>query len=333
MSNQGLWIIDPKTNEERFVYYHELEDEVVQAFIKPIGGFIFPANLFCLSRLPSAPFFVQDWLPKRGKCLLYAPSKSGKSFLCNQLARCIGAGEEFLGKLTTRGRVLTIQFELGEEILQDRLQKTGKDYDNVFVGTSFSMKLDSKVGQKQLWSALEAVKPNVLILDPKIKMITGDENESHEMQPICDFLDTVIEGFGCSIFITDHAGKDPTKRGRGSTIWEGWVDSYLKMKRTSKKGEPLCVEIEPEFLRHASLPPEPVKAKLGEDFEFHLIGSVQTIKQSVEDVLEVSSVVTPKDLFDLHLGSSTSVYKALEELVNEGKVNKVERGIYKWLGK
>ena len=331
MSTQGLFIIDPETEKERFVYYHELEDELVQAFIKPVGGFIFPANLFTLSHLPSVPFYVKDWLPKRGKAYLYAPAKSGKSYLCIQLARCVGAGLPFLGLPTTKGVALYVQFELGEEILQARLRQTRQDYDNVYVGTTFSMKLDTKGGQEQLWKALEAVEPNVLILDPKIKMITGDENESHEMQPICDFLDSVIEGFNCSILVIDHAGKDISKRGRGSTIWEGWSDSYLKMKRTSKKGEPLRVEIEPVFLRHASLPPEPIKAELGEDFEFHVVSSALTVKQLVAKFFrEEKGEVCPKDLFDYGIGTNTSVYQALRELVAEGRVSKEERGKYKW---
>ena len=329
LSSQGIWVIDPDTGKERFTYYHELESDIVQSFIKPIGGFIFPANLFCLSRLPEVPFYVKDWLPKRGKSLLYAPPKAGKSYLCLQLARCVGCGEDFLGIPTKRGVALYIQFELGEEILQYRMkEETKKDYANVFVGTSFSMKLDQGDGQRRLWTALEAVEPDVLILDPKIKMISGDENESTDMQKVCDFLDTVIEGFNCSILVVDHSGKDLTKHSRGSNVWEGWVDSYLQMKRISKKGEPLRVEIEPIALRHASLSPEPIQAELGEDFEFYLVEK-KTIKQRVEEFIGgLKEGVTPAQIFAQDIGSNTSVYGALKQLVEEGKVSKVERGVY-----
>lgn len=332
MPRPSFWIVDPYTGEDRLIYYDELEQDVVQGFIRPIGGFIFSANLFVLSKLPPVPFYIKDWLPKHGKAYIYAPAKSGKSYLCLQVARCIGAGLPFLGFPTTKGTVLYIQFELGEATLQYRMKEdTKQDYDNVFVGTTFSMKLDTKPGQEQLWRAMEAVKPNVLILDPKIKMITGDEDKSHEMQLITDFLDMVIEGFDCSILIIDHSGGDLSKRGRGSTIWEGWADSYIRMKKTSKKGEPLRVKIEPEFLRHASLPPEPIEAELGEDFEFHLVGATQTVKQQVARFLEKQKNTTPSELFKQHIGSNTSVYGALKVLVNEGKVGKEGRGRYKWL--
>ncbi|MFH0897647.1 MAG: AAA family ATPase [Candidatus Bathyarchaeota archaeon] len=331
MPNQGFWIADPDTGEDRFIYYSDLEDETVQSFIRPVGGFMFPANLFLRSNLPAVPFYVKDWLPKRGKAMLYAPAKSGKSYLCLQVARCIGSGEPFLEIPTTQGTVLYIQFELGEEILQHRLkEETQKDYANVFVGTSFSLKLDKPVGQQYLRTAMDAVEPQVLILDPLYKTIVGDENESHDMMPVCDFLDELIEGYNCSILLIHHTGKDESKRGRGSTVFEDWVDSYLRMKRKSKKGEPLKVEIEPIFLRHAALPLEPIEAVLGTDFEFHRTSGEPTIKEQVDKMGQELGTLTPKELFEAGIGSNTSVYQALNELVKEGKVNKEERGRYKW---
>jgi len=330
MSNQGMWIADPETDEPRFILYSELEEGVVQQFISPIGGFIFPADLFCLSKLPEVPYYVKDWLPKRGKSLLYAPAKAGKSTLCLQLSRCIGCGEAFLGRPTTQGSILYIQLELGEEILQFNMKRTGKDYNNVFVGTTFSMKLDSADGQRKLWRAMEAVEPNVLILDPWYKLLLGDENESADVRKIVDFLDTVIEGFGCSIFLIHHAGKDLSKRGRGSSVLEDWVDSYLQMQQTSKAGERLKVKIKPIFLRHAQLPPEPIEARLGENFEFHLSETTLTVKEKVEEfIVKAKEPVSPAELFHAKLGSNTSVYSALKALVEEGKITKEKWGVYR----
>lgn len=326
----GFWCVDPDSGKDIYIRYEDLEQELVQAFIKPIGGFIFPANLFTLSKLPEVPFYVKDWLPKRGKSLLYAPAKAGKSYLCLQLARCVGSEESFLGIPTKRGSVLYVQLELGEEILQARLKQTGKDYGNVFVGTTFAMKLDSPAGQRQLWTALEAVEPSVLIIDPWYKCILGDENESTDARKILDYLDSVIEGFNCSVFIIHHAGKDFSKRGRGSSVLEDWVDSYLQMQKTSKAGEPLRVKIKPIFLRHAQLPPDAIEAELGEDFEFHVVGATQTVKQQVEEAVKVAQIVKPLYLFELGIGSNTSVYKALRALVEEGKIVKEKWGEYRW---
>lgn len=337
MIDPSIWVVDPVTNEEVLIHYSDLEEDARERlFARPLGGFIFPANLFTLRRLPENPFYLKGWLPKRGKAMLYGVAKGGKSYICLQLARCIGCGEPFLGVPTTQGVVLYVQFELGEEILQYRMREdTKKDYTNVFVGTTFSMKLDTKGGQEQLWTALEAVEPNVLILDPKIKMISGDENESTDMRVVCDFLDSVIEGFDCSVFIIDHAGKDASKKSRGSSIWEGWVDSYIELKKVSKKGEPLRIKLQPISLRHSSLPPEPIEAVLGDDFEFRVVSGAKTVKQQVEDFVRDATFgeVTPAMVFAKKIGTNTSVYGALRELVAEGKVEKLGKGVYRWTGK
>ncbi len=328
MSNAGLWILDPDTGEERFILYSELEADVRASLIKPIGGFCFPVDLFLASNLPNVPFYLKDWLPKRGKAILYAPPKSGKSYLCAQLARCLGSGEDFLGIPTVESKVLYVQFELGEEILRARLLGTGKEYPNVFVGTTFSMKLDTEIGQKYLRTAMDAVEPNVLILDPKIKFLAGDENESGEMRPVCDFLDALIEGYKCSVFITDHTGKDLSKRGRGSSIWEGWVDSYLQMQAINKKGEPLHIKISPVFLRHAALPPNSIEAVMSDKFEFELVATDGTVQQQVLDFIKKNGMTKPSQLFIAKIGSNTSVYESLKRLEKEGKIKKQGRGEY-----
>ena len=335
MSDPILWVTDPETGAEFPVHYSDLEADVAEKlFAKPLGGFIFPANVFTLRRLPDVPFYVEGWLPKRGKAMLFAPPKSGKSYTCLQLARCLGVGESFLGMATTKAKSLYVQFELGEEILQYRMKyETKKDYANVYIGTSFSMKLDSNSGQEQLWTALEAVEPDVLILDPFYKAILGDENENHEVAKILDFLDKVIEGFNCSVFIIHHSGKDLSRRGRGGSVFEDWVDSYIQMQRTSKAGEQLAIKIKPIFLRHAPLPKEPIEAVLGEDFEFHLTVATSTVKEQVGEFIKAwNKEVSPKDLFEAEIGSNTSVYKALGQLVEEGKVEKLRQGRYRWRG-
>lgn len=323
-----FWGIDSNTGEDIPIFYDELERETKKSSIKPVGGFIFPASSFMLLDLPAVPFYVKDLLPKRGKSMLYAPPKAGKSWLALQLARCVGAGEPFLGLSTTQGKVLYIQFELGEEILQSRLTSTGDEYEGVWVGTAFTMKLDTKVGQDRLWKAMEAVEPDVLILDPWYKMLTGDENEASDALEIIDYLDSVIEGFDCSIFILHHSGKDSSKRGRGTSVLEDWVDSYIQMTVSSKAGEKLRVRIRPIFLRHAPLWNEPILAELQDDFEFIGVGEALTVKQQVEKFILDRGEVEVRQIFDKGIGSNTSIYNALKELVDEGKINKKGWGRY-----
>lgn len=328
----GLWLADEAGGEEKFYYYSELDEEVLRAVRKPLAGFVFPADMFMGLPLPKVPFYVEDWLPKRGKAMIFAQPKVGKSIMCMQLARCLGVGDDFLGKRTTPSRVLYLQFELGEEILQQRMALTKQRYENVWVGTSFSLKLDSQAGQNLVKRALDSVEPDVVIFDPVYKALLGDENENQDIRGVTDFLDSLIEAYNVSIWLVHHSGKDETKRGRGGSVWEDWVDSYLQLKMDKKsKGESHRVEIREIFLRHAPVT-DPLYAELvPEAFEFKVVGATQTVKELIGEYIHYSvDPVSPSELFELGMGSNTSVYKALKALVEEGHVEQPERGKYIW---
>ena len=191
------------------------------------------------------------------------------------------------------------------------------------------------MGQGQLWTALKAVEPKVLVIDPFYKILQGDENESHDVGVVTDFLDTVLEGFGCSIVIYHHSGKDLAKGGRGSSKLEDWVDSYVEIKRVSQKDEPLRVRLTPKLLRHAELPAEPITATL-KNFEFVLANAPPTVLEQVESYIKIQSglgvVVTAQELLDNKIGSRGSVYEALRVLQQRGAVEKKGRGEFFWKG-
>ena len=327
----GIWITG-EDGQPQFLYYSEIDEEVLPAIFKPVGGFCYEADAFLHLPLTKAPFVLAGWLPKQGKMEIYGAPKSGKSFLAVQMARCLGIGEPFLGIPTVVSRVLYLQFELGEQVLQGRLKSTGHTYSGVYVGTDFALKLDTKGGQEQFQRALEAIKPQVLITDPLYKILTGDENESCDVRVVLDLLDRAIEAYGCSVVIIHHAGKDLERGGRGSSILEDWVDSCIEMKRTSKQGEPLQSRLTPKLLRHAETPPEPINLKLGDDFEFQLTNAPLTVKDKVGAFLKEhkGKEVSAQEIIDAGVGSRRSVYDALHLLENQKIVVKGEDG-FKWV--
>jgi len=321
MSKDGIWLENPETGAREYFLYDDLDPETVPQLLRPIGGFCYPASNFLRLPLPEVPFYVKNWLPKHGKAEVYGRAKSGKSFLAVQLARCIGSGDDFLGVPTEKARVLYLQFELGEGILQYRMKQSGEDYENVYVGTSFTMKLDTHAGQDTVMRAICDVEPRVVILDPFYKIQSGDENESTDVKKITDFLDEVIEKFDVAVFILHHAGKDPEKGGRGSSILEGWVDSYLEIKRTSKLEDPLQCKVTPKMLRHSAAT-KPIEIELGDDFEFHVSGGKTTTYTRVLDAIRKEGETTGGKLIASGIGKRKAVYDAIARLTEQGIIHK-----------
>ena len=260
--------------------------------------------------------------------LLYGPGKAGKSRIALQAGRCIGSGVPLLEIPVVAGRVLLLQFELGAEIFQDRMRMTGQAYNNLYVGTTFDMKLDTQAGQKKLIAALEAVQPNVVILDPFYKLLRGEEDESHDVLVVLDFLDSLIEAYGCSFLIVHHSGKDVTKGGRGSSVLvEDWPDSVIELRRTKT-----AITISPKFLRHAALPEETTPVML-ENFEYVLANHEHAVVDRVAEFIAQQGTTTVEAMVAAGLGAKRTIHEALSKLVSKGFVSRTdERGVYVWAG-
>lgn len=75
--------------------------------------------------LPPPTFIVKDLLPC-GLCVLAAPPKTGKSWMCLALADAIATGKNFLGfEVSTPGKVLYLALEDSESRIKNRLQQIG----------------------------------------------------------------------------------------------------------------------------------------------------------------------------------------------------------------
>lgn len=327
--SEGIWIMN-SDGEEILIPYEDITPDQIPHLIPPLGGFCYEVSDFLALPIQETPYYIKGWLPKQGKMILYAPAKSGKSFLAIQAARCIGAGAPFLGMETTRARVLYIQCELSLILLRRRLLASQKQYDNVFVGTTYAIKLDTEHGQGMLISAMEAIHPDVVILDPLYKMIAGDENEAEDVLRVFNFLDSVIGIYECSFLVIDHSGKDSSRRARGSSVKEDWVDSEVEMRKLKETPSEFKVEFSPKLMRHIESNETAKFTATMRDFEFEvpIEENTDTVEARVYAMFQSAKRLSPARILGAGIGSNTSVYETLDKLIELKKIRKIKRGLY-----
>lgn len=182
-----------------------------------------PFGAFLEEELPSQ----KDWiatgvLPRGGTLFLAGASKTGKSFFCLELCRALALGDNPFGHpqlyVPEPARVLYVEAEVKQQGLQARgipiFQGVNHQYlnEHLFVLTDVpEMQFDTQKGFGLLREALDAVQPNVLIIDPYGRFIAGlDENSNSEMNKVLTGFDRLLKDYKhneMSLVLAHHAKK------------------------------------------------------------------------------------------------------------------------------
>lgn len=188
-------------------------------------------------------------LPEQCKAVLYGGFKSGKSTLLQYVGMCVAGGLPLFGSNhynCTESKVLSIQLEIPHKGYIKRLQtselsKIQKVQDNFWFCTEWWLKLDSKEGYARLEEAINNFRPQLLILDPLYKTVTGNENSSEDLGKVFDSLDILMERYNFALLFSAQGRKSVVvqKVGkidmgdeelRGSTAIPAWVDSIIGIR-------------------------------------------------------------------------------------------------------
>ncbi|MHA2642907.1 MAG: AAA family ATPase [bacterium JZ-2024 1] len=194
-------------------------------------------------------------LPRGGILLVSAQPKSGKSFVCIELARALITATPPFNSQEIRcpntARVLLIEQEMGKSTLARRIKLAISRHnlstirDNLFcVSKDPEIRLDSREGLDKLKGLIRSICPNVILLDPISKFHNLDENDSRHVASIFDALNGIINEFaalGMAIIISHHfkkpstnnAGHDPASpyNMRGSSRFYSDPDAIMTIHR------------------------------------------------------------------------------------------------------
>jgi len=159
---------------------------------------------------PPQSFLVDGLIPAGQLVMLGGRGKAGKSWLVLQLIAAIDGGGQFLGRNTTRGKVLYLALEDGRRRLNQR-PKILRWQPSPAVDIAFKIdKFDG--GGEGLAHLLEAIAVggyDLVVVDTLIKTLSagGDENNNTYMAAICNSLADIAHDTGACILIVHHVSK------------------------------------------------------------------------------------------------------------------------------
>jgi RecA-family ATPase len=194
--------------------------------------------------LPSSPetYIVDPLVPSGGALLLYGDPKVGKSYAALQLAEAITNGDHWLGFPTRQGKVVYVQLDTPRNVWQARVRELQTRHGALINPPYFTdrellnawpfdiLRPDHLT---MLRDELQALAPDLVIMDTLRESHSADENDSTEMQEAIAAL--VAATKPAALCLISHARKpaqdaDFSLMGdnRGSSYVVGRMDAIVR---------------------------------------------------------------------------------------------------------
>lgn len=207
-------------------------------------------------------------------CNLIAPPKMGKSFLAGGLAFCVATGQPWIGKRTSKGKVLIIDNELHEETLACRLDSIADrmgigDADRSGVESLTLRGYDIDINSLGHKVDIEPGRYKLVILDALYRFLPAgcSENDNAAMTKIYNKLDYYARLWDAAIVVIHHTSKGDqgdkavTDVGAGAGSISRATDNHLAIRPHATPGLAV-IEGKPRSFA----PMEPISAR----FEYPL---------------------------------------------------------------
>ena len=183
---------------------------------------------------------------------IYGKPKAAKSCLAIQLGMDLAAEGMFLGsyKVNKPHNVLYLNFELDEALFEERilLIKDAVGYGDMpgfrqltLLGNDIPL-LDTEEGYEQLREILNIQRSNgfsseVLVLDCRWKTFRRSDNEGDVMRYWLANIESLQKEFQFIPIIVHHEGKSTTGMGAGSSNFDRWINTAIRIKTIQSKDD------------------------------------------------------------------------------------------------
>lgn len=241
-------------------------------------------------------------------CLIFAPSGMGKTFIVIDLFLTLAYGLlSWHGIECRKARCLYMCAE-GYAAVLPRIQcwieqhnLTASYTDDFFIENG-TITLDDPASVDKLQKVLDhrfgTKKPDIIAVDTMNLFMRGDENATQSATAFVQALKSISAENNCTILLVHHTGISDEKRGRGSSVFKGSLDTELRLARADN---PEILLFDQTKNRMGRLMDEPIAFKLEEhdtSFEFESgdkvtscvlkrVDNVPAVKKITQDALDL----------------------------------------------
>ena len=279
--------------------------------------------------LPPKPIIKDGILLDKTILAVIGPAKTKKTFLCMNFANAIASGGSFAGfEVSGTNKVMYLCAEGGYFPNRDRIKIIAKDLDeqmleSVIFPKYVNLTLNNPEDYSLLKDLISEHSPRVLIIDPFIRFHDVDENSSNCISGIFKLFRELIEMYSISIILVHHAGKDPSRGGRGSSVITGEYDSAIYL--TKKTGyTKLAFD-----MRHVETPDNRYISFNSETFTFECTdSSSDPVFEYIENNGNVNQTELIKYWVQNDTYSQSHAYRMVKKSVSHGLVKSDDGYLY-----
>jgi hypothetical protein len=212
------------------------------------GGASLPVTApdFVSQEISDTLFLVDPYVPREGIVFFHGKKSLGKSPLTWELARCVALGQSFLGRPTSKGRVLYVEADTPPILVRKRLQKLPgplpTDWYLEFT-PPFNVLIPNSPAVNRLRTIGRDLSPELVIINTLRKVHYADDKESDVPVRVYGAFQDLFPH--AALWFTHHDKKsgdptiprDPAEEHSGSAAWRNDAQVALHLvKNGAGKG-------------------------------------------------------------------------------------------------
>jgi RecA-family ATPase len=207
------------------------------------------ASSWLQRKLPPRDYLLEGVLSTTSRYWIFGKTGIGKTLFTLELGYAIAAGRDFLNwRCVRRARVMYLDGEMPAETMKERIEAAaaiyGIDvefyaYNRDVLGQDEMLPLNTPAGQNWLWQEVEKIRPDLIIFDSIMCLLTGNLRDEETFKP-CLPLVQQLSGRRIGQIWANHTGKN-AEQSYGDSGKEWHFDSMIRLGQEQENG-PIMLE-------------------------------------------------------------------------------------------